>query len=197
MLAIMLDAAIILNVLSQPDLLAVLGITVFAAWPVGARLARACGRPRALGVWFVLIAGAVLAATATTGASHPAPDAGSDALHAYLGQFVHPSVLAADLRGFAGTDEKLANIGLFLPLGLLGTLLWRRPVAVVCGGALASFGIELWQALIGRGGDAADVLHNTAGALAGTVLGLLLLAGRRRAAGSRAAGRRRGARQSI
>ena len=94
-------------------------------------------------------------------------------LRPYLSGFRHPADLVS---GFAGSDEKLANIGLFLPPALIATLLWRRPLTITAAAALLSYLIECWQAVIGRGGDAVDVLHNTVGALAGAALGMALLA---------------------
>nr|WP_268248794.1 VanZ family protein [Actinoplanes ianthinogenes] len=60
---------------------------------------------------------------------------------------------------------------MFLPLGVVATLLWRRPIAVVAASFAVSFGDEAWQGFIGSGGDPVDVIHNTAGALLGAALG--------------------------
>jgi hypothetical protein len=116
-----------------------------------------------------------LAATTTTGASQLPVALQAGAVRGYLGQFADFGVLLAALRGFAGNDERLANIGLFLPLGMLATLIWRRTGWAAAWGAALSFLVEMWQAFIGRGGELADVLHNSAGALLGAVLGVLVL----------------------
>jgi glycopeptide antibiotics resistance protein len=104
-------------------------------------------------VVFVVTVGATLAATTTT----ELPYYSVEGIALYLREFAHPTNL---LAGFASTDERLANIGLLIPLGSVTTLLWRRPIAVVCALALLSFVIEGWQGFIGRGGDAVDVVHN-------------------------------------
>jgi hypothetical protein len=151
-----LDAGIIGNVVSRPALLLILAVTAVLAWPVGRLLRRG-----ALGVWFVVVLGAVFAATGTTGS----PYYSTGGVRTYLAGFD-----GALLDGFAGNYERLANIGLFLPLGALATLLWRRPVLAVLGCAVLSFVIEGWQGFIGRGGDPVDVVHNTVGGLLGAGL---------------------------
>lgn len=158
-LGLVLDLKIIWNVVDQPALLLVLGVTAVLARPLGRLLSRGV-----LGVVFVAILGATLAATTTTGS----PYYSLSGIKVYLDQFAHPARL---FQGLAGSDERLANIGLFLPLGVAATLLWRRPITVVVASAALSFTIEAWQGFIGRGGDPVDVVHNTAGALLGAVLG--------------------------
>ncbi len=69
----------------------------------------------------------------------------SAAIEGYLGSFVHPADL---LEGFASNEEKLANIGLFVPLGSVSTLLWRRPVALIGAGAA----LVLQRQLLDAGG---------------------------------------------
>lgn len=149
-------------VLIKPATVAVLAVTFVLAWPLGRRRGR-------LGVLFVLTLGAILAATATNREFHPS----TVQVAPYLHQFADPGYL---FGGFAGNAERLCNIGLFLPLTLLATLLWRRPLLIILSGAGLSFLLEIWQALIGRGGDAVDVVHNTAGAVAGVGLALVYLA---------------------
>ena len=153
----MLDAAIIWNVATEPPTLAILLVTAVLAWPLGRR----GGVP---GVLFVLALGAVLAATTT----QDMPYFSIGGVLGYLHEFHDPRHL---FQGFGGTWERLANIGLFVPLGLLGALLWRRPVVVLAGCCALTFAIEGWQGFIGRTADAVDVAHNAAGALIGVVVG--------------------------
>jgi glycopeptide antibiotics resistance protein len=165
----MLTGEIVLAVVSRPALLLILGIAALAAWPLGRLISP--GR-RVLGALFALVLGAVLAATTTTVTFRP-----SGALvPAYLAGFGDPAYLVG---GFAGSREKIANLGLFLPLGLLAQLVWQRAGAVLAGCVALTFAIELWQAFIGRGGDAVDVVHNSVGALAGIALGRVLASRRR------------------
>jgi VanZ family protein len=151
-----LDRGIIGNVVTHPAVLAALAVTAVLAWPLGRLLRRG-----ALGIVFVAVLGAVLAATMTT---LTPPDRMTGAVHAYVLGFAH-------FPPFTENAERLANVGLYLPLGLVATLMWRRPVPVTVGGAVLSFLIEAWQAHIGRGGDPVDVLHNAAGTLLGAALG--------------------------
>lgn len=70
----------------------------------------------------------------------------------------------------------VANIGIFLPVGVFSALLWRKPrwwksLAVGLG---ASTAIESIQYFIGRSADVDDVLLNNAGVLGG--YGLFCLA---------------------
>jgi glycopeptide antibiotics resistance protein len=148
-----------------------LGATVLLAWPLGRLLGRGV-----LGVVFVVILGATLAAITTT----ELPYYSVGGIELYLRGFAHPTDL---LAGFASKDERLANVGLFIPLGSVATLLWRRPIAVVCALAVLSFVIEGWQGFIGRGGDAVDVVHNSAGALLGVGVGCIALICHRRRPG--------------
>jgi glycopeptide antibiotics resistance protein len=73
--------------------------------------------------------------------------------------------------------EVLANVALFVPLGLLLTIVLRRAVlaAILC--ALLSAGIELAQRLYlpTRVPSLADVEHNALGAVLGAALALPLV----------------------
>ena len=155
----MIDTGVFWAVLTKPATLAVLAATALLAWPLGRRRGR-------LGVLFVLTLGVILAATATNRLVHFS----AAGVPPYLREFANPAYV---FGGFAGNLERLANIGLFLPLGLLATLLWRRPLLVVGSCALLSFLLEAWQGFIGRGGDPVDVVHNTAGAALGVGLAYL------------------------
>jgi VanZ family protein len=71
--------------------------------------------------------------------------------------------------------QNLANVAMFLPLGLLGSLaLRRRNFLVVLYGALASGLIELTQLVLlpDRVASMEDVLSNTAGALIGFLISI-------------------------
>jgi hypothetical protein len=153
------DTRIAWAVATKPATLIVLALTLLLAWPLGRRRG-------ATGVLFVVTLGAILAATATTRLFH----FGVADVRPYLGQFGDPAYV---FGGFAGNLERLCNIALFLPLGLLATLLWRRPLLVVASCSGLSFLLEAWQAVIGRGGDAIDVAHNTVGAALGVGLAYL------------------------
>ena len=72
----------------------------------------------------------------------------------------------------------IGNIGIFLPVGFFTALLWRRPrwYRSLLAGLCTSCAIEFIQFFIGRSSDVDDVLLNTAGALVGFWLFLLLRA---------------------
>ena len=96
--------------------------------------------------------------------------------------------------------EFLANIALFVPVGLfllllVGTRFWW--VAGLGAFALTSVIENVQRSIPGRVSDERDVLANTAGALLGILVGLVLTfpASRRRAASKRAARRRAAERQ--
>lgn len=78
--------------------------------------------------------------------------------------------------------EFSANVLLFVPMGLLFTLLlgaWRWWIAVAIGVA-ATLGIEFAQLFLpARFTDARDLLANTLGTLIGVGVGLLVVSGRR------------------
>ena len=94
--------------------------------------------------------------------------------------------LAEALRGLGlpevmthpGRVESMLNVVAFVPLSLLGTLLWPRPTwrdwtAV---GFAVSFAVEVVQAvaLDARQATNGDVVANTLGMLVGALLGLLV-----------------------
>ncbi|MDR0905895.1 MAG: VanZ family protein [Oscillospiraceae bacterium] len=70
----------------------------------------------------------------------------------------------------------LGNIVLFVPLGVLLPLLWRRftPVKTVIVGAALSLAIEVTQFFTGRGTDIDDLILNTLGTLCGCCVYLIL-----------------------
>ena len=91
-----------------------------------------------------------------------------------------------DALAHPGRVESMLNVVAFVPLSLLGSLLWTRPTwrdwtAV---GFVVSFLVEVLQAvaLDARQATNADVVANTLGMLVGALLGLLL----RRVLGARA-----------
>jgi hypothetical protein len=96
---------------------------------------------------------------------------------AYAHAFLRPDAIQHELHAAGSTDERLANVLLFVPLALFGTLATRRGVLTGIAASALSWGIEAWQAASDvRVATVADWLHNTAGAAAGATAGILLLA---------------------
>ena len=121
----------------------------------------------ALAAWIVLLAFALLAPSS----------AGPDWVIAHLAQALQglglPEVVTHPRR-----VESMLNVAAFVPLSLLGSLLWPRPswrdwTAV---GFVASFLVEVVQAvaLDARQATHADVVANTLGMLIGALLGHLV-----------------------
>jgi hypothetical protein len=121
----------------------------------------------ALAAWTVVLAVTLLAPSAA------GPSWLVETGSGILGRLGLPEVLAAPERVEFGL-----NAAAFVPLSLLGTLLWPRPTwrdwtAI---GFTASFLVEVVQAVAlgGRSATHADVVANTLGTLLGALLGLAL-----------------------
>lgn len=97
-------------------------------------------------------------------------------LGGYVRSFLDAATFSAELDAPASPDERLANLLLFVPLGLFGTLATRRALSTAVAAAALSFGVEGWQAVSDvRVATAADWLYNSGGALLGAAAGLVLL----------------------
>jgi VanZ family protein len=121
----------------------------------------------ALVAWVVLLA-VVLLAPSSSG-----PDWVIFHLADALGRLGLPEVLT-----HPGRVESMLNVVAFVPLGLLGSLLWPRPswrdwTAV---GFVVSFLVEVVQAVAlgARQATNADVVANTLGMLVGALLALVV-----------------------
>jgi len=79
--------------------------------------------------------------------------------------------------GAVGTEVWL-NVVLFVPLGLLATLLWRRPLRALGAAVLLSVLVETVQSVSVGVADLLDVIANSLGALIGTWLASVLLLAR-------------------
>ena len=93
--------------------------------------------------------------------------------------------LVPDLGGAAfSAFDTLANVAVFVPLGLiLVAARWRALPAIALGLAV-SFAVEVLQLIVdvGRAADINDVITNTVGAALGWTIGWAIRAGRRRTA---------------
>lgn len=62
-----------------------------------------------------------------------------------------------------------------MPVGFLGALVCGRPLHAAGFGLALTVVVECWQSLTHGGGEAADVLHNTAGPVLGAALAAVVL----------------------
>jgi hypothetical protein len=155
----------------QPAALAILGVMLVAAWPVGRWIARRYGRPPVLAVLYVAAVGIVLALTL------PVPILALRPRRAVglLEQFTNVPLLGVEIITFGSSAEQWGNVLLFLPVGLLGALVLRSAARAAGLGALLSVLVEVWQSAVGRGGEVGDVLHTAAGAVLGAVCAAVVL----------------------
>ena len=94
-----------------------------------------------------------------------------------------PDVVSYYTALFGGSNdvditELLLNILMFIPIGLLACLVFKRyrVFCSVCIGLCVSVFIELFQFLLRSGYvSATDVIHNTLGTLLGALLGLAII----------------------
>ena len=152
-----------------PATLAVLGATLVLAWPVGRRLADRLHCPRAAAVALVITVGVICALTLT-------PNQPVDGIYPqlpphYLHLLPHPRAVLATLSARPVGAEQLANIALYVPLGLFARFVWRSAVKASAVGLALTVVIETCQyGIIGRAGSLTDIRNNTAGAILGALV---------------------------
>ncbi|MFC7725600.1 VanZ family protein [Nocardioides sp. GCM10028917] len=150
---------------------------------------RPLSRRARMAVCAALVAWVALLAVVLLAPSSAGPDWVISHLAEALRRLGLPEVLA-----HPGRVESMLNVVAFVPLGLLGSLLWTRPTwrdwtAV---GFVVSFAVEVVQAVAlgARQATNGDVVANTLGMLVGALLGLLvtrILSSRARRASERGA----------
>jgi membrane associated rhomboid family serine protease len=150
--------------------LAILAVTALTAWPFGRQLADRYGSHRTVAVLFVIAVGIIAALTLAP--NHPPPGMRTVLPPHYLTTVDDPRLVWAMLTAAPSDPEQLANIALYVPLGLLGALMWRGISRAVLFGAALTVFIETCQAgIVGRAGSITDIRNNAAGALLGAVVG--------------------------
>jgi glycopeptide antibiotics resistance protein len=155
---------------AEPATLAVLAATLLVAWPIGRRFADRYRCPRAVAVAFVITVGVVLALTLTP--SKPANGVYEVLPPHYLSLLKNnPAALWAQFTSLPwNDDEQIANIALYLPVGLLGGFAWRSTVRASLFGMALTVAVETCQyGIIGRAGSLTDIRNNTAGAILGAL----------------------------
>lgn len=88
-----------------------------------------------------------------------------------------PDLGGADFSAF----DTLANVAVFLPLGLILAAAGQKALPTVATGAAVSLGVEAAQFIVnvGRAADVNDLITNTLGAALGWAIGWAIRAGRR------------------
>jgi VanZ family protein len=76
------------------------------------------------------------------------------------------------IRGAATDPEQIANIALYVPVGLFGRFVWRSAIGAAAFGTALTVVIETCQyGIVGRDGSLTDIRNNAAGAILGALLG--------------------------
>ncbi|BCJ54240.1 hypothetical protein Asp14428_57150 [Actinoplanes sp. NBRC 14428] len=145
---------------------------VVLSWPLSGLAGRDTHR-RLAAAALVVSAGAIIALTATPSFADPATFAANPP-H-FLTLLDRPGLLARQLVAPPSDLEQVANIALYVPLGISGAMLWRRWLPATAFGFLLVLAIETVQYVIpGRAGSITDIRNNTLGALLGAVLTAVL-----------------------
>lgn len=169
-----MSAAGLWDFVTGPAALAVLLVTALLAWPAGARLARRRACSRAAAMLYVVAVGVVVALTLTP--NRPAPGVVEVLPPHYLTQLGDLRLVWSRLTAAPADAEELANIALYVPIGLLGRLVWHGAARATLTGAVLTVAIETCQyGIIGRAGSLTDIRNNSAGALIGAVAAAVVI----------------------
>ena len=170
-------------------LLAITGAAAWIAYTVVRRRSGEATARRAV-LWTLLAATVVTLLAWTLLLGNPSTEGGSRVNLVPLREIVRGVRV---LGSGYGVLNIWGNLVVFLPLGVLITLLWRgrwlagAAAAVACGTAF-SVVIETAQYAVGRSSDIDDVILNAAGSLVGAMLAGAWLLATRRARADAAAG---------
>jgi glycopeptide antibiotics resistance protein len=147
--------------ISNPVPQIVFAIFLAAAWPLGRLIGRDTRR-RLVAALFVVSIGVIVALTATPSYADPASFAAIPP-H-FLTQLDQPRLILAKLVAAPSDAEQIANIALYVPLGVFGRLLLRSTARATLFGFLLVFTIETIQyAIPGRAGSITDIRNNVLG----------------------------------
>jgi hypothetical protein len=150
--------------------LAVVVATSVVAWPVGRLIADRFRRPRVAAVLFVGAVGVVMALTLTP--NHPAPGELTDVPPHFLRYLGDSHMVWAAVTSPPSDSEQIANIALYVPVGLFGRFVWRSALGAAAFGIALTVFIETCQyGIVGRDGSLTDIRNNAAGAVLGALIG--------------------------
>ena len=159
----------LLDFVSSPVVLLILGVAAALAWPISGRM----HGPRLAGVMFVVSIGIIVALTLTPGPQGPGT---LPPVPHFLERLNQPRALAGEFVSLPRDDEQVANIFLYLPIGFFGRFVWRKLVPTVLFGFALTAGIETMQIFVaGRAGSVTDIRNNTIGAIAGGLAAAALI----------------------
>ena len=145
-------------------------VTAVAAWPLGRLIANRLGRSRAAAVLFVAAVGVVMALTLTP--NYPGPGEPTDMPPHFLQYLGNPHMVWAALTSPPADSEQIANVALYVPVGLFGRFVWRTTIGAAAFGIALTVVIETCQyGVPGRDGSLTDIRNNAAGAVLGALLG--------------------------
>jgi glycopeptide antibiotics resistance protein len=148
----------------------VLLVTAIAAWPLGRLIANRFGRSRAAAVLFIAAVGVVMALTLTP--NYPTPGQLTDMPPHFLQYLGNPHMVWAALTSPPADSEQIANIALYVPVGLFGRFVWRSAIGAAAFGIALTIVIETCQyGIPGRDGSLTDIRNNAVGAILGALLG--------------------------
>lgn len=160
--------------ITGPAAVGVFLATALLAWPVGVRIARGRRCSRAAAVLLVAAVGVIVALTLTP--HRTAPGVAEVLPPHYLTQIGDVRLVWSRLTAAPSDDEQLANIALYLPVGMLGRLVWHGAGRATLAGTALTVVIETCQyGIIGRAGSLTDIRNNSLGALIGAVAAAIVI----------------------
>jgi glycopeptide antibiotics resistance protein len=162
--------------------LVVLLVTAVVAWPLSRLVADRFGRSRVATVLFLASVGVVMALTLTP--NYPAPGEITVMPPHFLQYIGNRHMVWAALTSPPADSEQIANIALYVPVGLFGRFVWRSTIGAAAFGIALTVAIETCQyGIVGRDGSLTDIRNNAAGAVLGALIGAVAVrvAQRRRA----------------
>jgi len=148
-------------------------VTFVVAWPVGRLIADRFGRPRVATALFVAAVGVVMALTLTP--NYPGPVDFTPPPPHFLHYIGDMGRVWAALTAPPTDPEQIANIALYVPVGLFGRFVWRSAIGAVAFGTALTVVIETCQyGIVGRDGSLTDIRNNAAGAILGALIGAVV-----------------------
>ncbi|MEV4703904.1 VanZ family protein [Actinoplanes sp. NPDC049316] len=158
----------LLTFISNPVPQIVFAVFLACAWPLS-RFAGRDTRRRLIAALFVASVGVIVALTATPSYADPASFAAIPP-H-FLTQLDQPRLILGKLVAAPSDAEQVANVALYVPLGIFGRLLLRSSARATIVGFLLVLTIETIQYVIpGRAGSITDIRNNVLGTFLGAIV---------------------------